>query len=84
MRRTNARFPVAHILDPPAPSTGSDQSITPLFITTRAEGWKTVAHAGEEGPATYVTDTVNLLKVDRVDHGVRAAEDPALDACWKN
>jgi len=50
------------------------------FERARAEGWKTVAHAGEEGPASYVADTVDLLKVDRVDHGVRAAEDPALVA----
>lgn len=50
------------------------------FARARAEGWKTVAHAGEEGPAAYVADTVDLLKVDRVDHGVRCAEDPALVA----
>ena len=50
------------------------------FERARAEGWKTVAHAGEEGPAAYVADTVDLLRVDRVDHGVRCAEDPALVA----
>jgi adenosine deaminase len=41
-------------------------------------GWRTVAHAGEEGPAAYVADTLDLLKVERIDHGVRCAEDPAL------
>jgi len=41
-------------------------------------GFKLVAHAGEEGPAQYVSDAVNLLKVDRIDHGVRSEEDPAL------
>ena len=50
------------------------------FERARAEGWKTVAHAGEEGPAAYVADTIDLLRVDRVDHGVRCAEDPALVA----
>lgn len=50
------------------------------FERARAEGWKTVAHAGEEGPAAYVADTVDLLRVDRVDHGVRCSEDPALVA----
>lgn len=51
-----------------------------VFDRARAEGWKTVAHAGEEGPASYVADTVDLLKVDRIDHGVRCAEDPRLVA----
>ncbi len=50
------------------------------FERARAEGWKTMAHAGEEGPASYVADTVDLLKVDRIDHGVRCADDPALVA----
>ena len=50
------------------------------YARARAEGWKTVAHAGEEGPASYVADTVDLLKVDRIDHGVRCAEDAALVA----
>lgn len=51
-----------------------------VFERARAEGWKTVAHAGEEGPASYVADTVDLLRVDRVDHGVRCADDAALVA----
>ena len=50
------------------------------FERARAEGWKTVAHAGEEGPASYVADTIDLLRVDRVDHGVRCGEDAALVA----
>jgi adenosine deaminase len=50
------------------------------FERARAEGWKTVAHAGEEGPASYVADTIDLLGVDRVDHGVRCGEDSALVA----
>jgi adenosine deaminase len=50
------------------------------FERARALGWRTVAHAGEEGPAAYVAETVDVLKVDRIDHGVRCEEDPALVA----
>ena len=49
-----------------------------LFATAREAGLKLVAHAGEEGPPAYVADAVHLLKVDRIDHGNRALEDPAL------
>jgi adenine deaminase len=48
------------------------------FQLARAEGWHTVAHAGEEGPAEYVAQAVDILAVERIDHGVRADEDPAL------
>jgi adenosine deaminase len=37
-----------------------------------------VAHAGEEGPASYITEALDLLHVRRIDHGVRAIDDPAL------
>ena len=47
-----------------------------VFERARAEGWKTVAHAGEEGPPSYVWDALDVLKVSRVDHGVRSLEDP--------
>jgi adenosine deaminase len=50
------------------------------FERARALGWRTVAHAGEEGPAAFVAETIDVLKVDRVDHGVRCEEDPALVA----
>jgi adenosine deaminase len=43
-----------------------------------AQGWHTVAHAGEEGPADYVAQAIDILAVERIDHGVRAEEDPAL------
>ena len=49
-----------------------------VFARARAEGFKTVAHAGEEGPPEYVWEALNLLKVERVDHGVRSLEDPKL------
>ncbi len=41
-------------------------------------GFKTVAHAGEEGPPKYIWEALNLLKVKRIDHGVRALEDEHL------
>ena len=43
-------------------------------------GLRRVAHAGEEGPPEYVRDALDLLLVDRIDHGNRAMEDPALVA----
>ena len=49
-----------------------------LFAAARGAGLKLVAHAGEEGPADYVADAVDLLEIDRIDHGNRALEDPAL------
>ena len=50
------------------------------FAELRAQGFPTSAHAGEEGPAQYVREAVEVLQVDRVDHGVRAMDDPALVA----
>jgi len=41
-------------------------------------GFRLVAHAGEEGPPDYVRDALDLLGVERIDHGVRSEEDPAL------
>jgi adenosine deaminase len=38
----------------------------------------TVAHAGEEGPPEYITGALDTLGVERIDHGVRCDEDPAL------
>lgn len=51
-----------------------------VFALARARGLKLVAHAGEEGPPSYIHEALDLLKVDRVDHGVRSIEDPALVA----
>ena len=51
-----------------------------VFARARAAGWKTVAHAGEEGPPAYVWEALDLLQVSRVDHGVRSLEDPMLVA----
>ena len=49
-----------------------------VFDRARAEGFLTVAHAGEEGPPEYIWEALKLLKVSRIDHGVRCVEDPAL------
>lgn len=49
-----------------------------VFAKARAEGFLAVAHAGEEGPAEYVWEALNLLHVSRIDHGNRSLEDPKL------
>lgn len=51
-----------------------------VFAQARQEGFTPVAHAGEEGPAEYVAEALDDLKVERVDHGNRALSDPALTA----
>jgi adenosine deaminase len=48
------------------------------FARARALGLRPVAHAGEEGPPAYIREALDLLKVERIDHGVRCDEDPAL------
>ena len=49
-----------------------------VFAEAKAKGLKLVAHAGEEGPPDYVWEALDVLKVDRIDHGNRALEDDAL------
>ncbi len=49
-----------------------------VFAAARKLGLKVVAHAGEEGPPDYVYEALDLLEVDRIDHGNRALEDDAL------
>lgn len=51
---------------------------TSVFDRAREEGLLTVAHAGEEGPPEYIHEALDLLKVRRIDHGVRCLEDAAL------
>ncbi|HEY0766353.1 MAG TPA: adenosine deaminase [Steroidobacteraceae bacterium] len=51
-----------------------------VFARVRGAGFLTVAHAGEEGPPGYIVEALDLLKVRRIDHGVRCEEDPALVA----
>ena len=49
-----------------------------VFARARSLGLKLVAHAGEEGPPEYVHEALDLLHVDRIDHGNRALEDAGL------
>jgi adenosine deaminase len=49
-----------------------------VFAKARAAKLHAVAHAGEEGPAAYIREALTLLEVERIDHGVRCDEDPAL------
>lgn len=49
-----------------------------VYAACRDLGKPVVAHAGEEGPPAYVFEALDLLKVNRIDHGVRCVEDPAL------
>ena len=49
-----------------------------VFAKAREAGFLIVAHAGEEGPADYVWQALDLLQVNRIDHGVRSEEDPKL------
>jgi adenine deaminase len=49
-----------------------------VFARARELGLHVVAHAGEEGPPAYIEEALDLLKVERIDHGVRCVEDPAL------
>lgn len=53
---------------------------TEFFRRCRERGFRVVAHAGEEGPAAYVRESVELLEVQRVDHGNACLQDPALVA----
>ena len=54
------------------------QKFKKLFETAIQEGFLTVAHAGEEGPPEYIWDSLNLLKVKRIDHGVQCLRDDKL------
>ena len=49
-----------------------------VFARCKELGLRLVAHAGEEGPAQYVIDALDILNVERIDHGVRAIDDAAL------
>ena len=55
-----------------------------VFSQARSLGFKVVAHAGEEGPPEYIWQAINLLNIDRIDHGVRCSEDDELLALIKH
>ncbi|MFI5732965.1 adenosine deaminase [Kribbella sp. NPDC051587] len=48
------------------------------YETARNRGYRTTIHAGEDGPADYVSEALDVCRPDRIDHGVAAATDPAL------
>eukprot|EP00884_Botryococcus_braunii_P004360 jgi/Botrbrau1/13925/Bobra.136_2s0013.1 len=52
----------------------------PVYERARAEGYKLVAHCGEEGPAEFIWEALNELQIERVDHGVHCLDDPKLVA----
>ena len=56
------------------------EKFTRVFARCRELGLRLVAHAGEEGPSAYIWSALNELHVERIDHGVRCVEDPALVA----
>ncbi len=49
-----------------------------VFTKARELGFRIVAHAGEEGPPAYVRSALDILRAERIDHGVRSEEDPEL------
>ncbi|MGV9840821.1 adenosine deaminase [Streptomyces fungicidicus] len=49
-----------------------------VYEAAAALGLRRVAHAGEEGPPEYITEALDVLGVERIDHGLRCVEDPAL------
>ena len=49
-----------------------------VFARCRELGFRLVAHAGEEGPPAYIWSALDVLKVERIDHGVQSIKDPAL------
>jgi adenosine deaminase len=55
----------------------------PLFAAARAHGLQVTAHAGEDGPAAYVRDAIDVLGCRRIDHGYHVVDDPELIARCK-
>ncbi|MFD8685313.1 adenosine deaminase [Streptomyces sp. NPDC059651] len=49
-----------------------------VYAAAEALGLRKVAHAGEEGPPAYITEALDVLGVERIDHGLRCMEDPEL------
>jgi len=77
-----ASLPFKHIID----GVGLDSSekgnppskFEHVFKASAEQGYKLVAHAGEEGPAEYIWEALNVLKVVRIDHGNRCLDDEEL------
>ena len=54
------------------------EKFSTVFSEANEMGYKLVAHAGEEGPASYIWSSLDVLNVQRIDHGIRAIDDPDL------
>lgn len=54
------------------------EKFSQVFARCRELGLRVVAHAGEEGPPAYIASALDVLGAERIDHGVRAEQDPAL------
>ena len=54
------------------------QSFLNSFERARAAGWHAVAHAGEDGPPSYITEALDVSRAEQIDHGIRCLEDPEL------
>ena len=54
------------------------ETFAKVFARCRELGFRLVAHAGEEGPPAYIWSALDVLKVERIDHGVQAIKDAAL------
>ncbi len=82
MRTLEAALPRKHLIM----AVGLDSSelgnppskFEAVFARAREHGLAAVAHAGEEGPPSYIREALDILHVLRIDHGVRCEEDPAL------
>lgn len=61
----------AEVGNPPAP-------FEPVYRRAREAGLRCIAHVGEEGPPDYVWQALDVLRVERIDHGIRSLEDPLL------
>ncbi|MCS0639829.1 adenosine deaminase [Streptomyces sp. LP05-1] len=70
-RLTGVGLDSAEVGHPPA-------KFAEVYAAAGALGLRKVAHAGEEGPPAYITEALDVLGVERIDHGLRAMEDPAL------
>ena len=56
------------------------EKFSEVFLRARERGLRLVAHAGEEGPPAYIWSALDVLRVERIDHGVQSSRDPALMA----
>ncbi|MDP8985766.1 MAG: adenosine deaminase [Pseudomonadota bacterium] len=84
MRTLEDALPYAHVIA----AVGLDSSerghppakFAAVFDRARRAGLLAVAHAGEEGPPAYIHEALDILRVRRIDHGIRCEEDPDLVA----